>query len=143
MVKILIILINNLPEKLFKLELGKKFSQPLDNLPVSLRVLIFDESCKFDHPLDNLSNSLVALEISGIFNKSIGNLPDSIEILRLNIKIIMKIAKLSKKLKNIYFGLGFTNSSQINFYSLKNLETISFNPYCQYDKPIKNLPNSV
>jgi hypothetical protein len=155
--------VNNLPEKLFKLELGKKFSQPLDNLPVSLRVLLFDESSEFDHPLDylpnglailkighkynlgldNLPNSLVALEIFGNFSKSLNNLPDSIEILRLNIKMNMKIAKLPKKLKNIYFGLGFTNSFQINFSSLEDLETIRFNPYCQYNKPIKNLPNSV
>ena len=153
--------INNLPIKLFKLELGKFFNNPIDNLPISLRVLKFDDSSKFNHPLDNLPNgikllkigyefnnpidnlpnTLIAIEIIGKFNKSLNNLPDSIEMLHLDVKINDKIVKLPQKLDYIYFALIFNNPNQINFPS--NIKTIKFHPYCQYDKPIKNLPNSI
>jgi hypothetical protein len=155
--------INNLPPKLFRLELGKYFSHPVDNLPNNLKILKFDNSSEFINPLDNLPNSLtilkigyeynlgldnlpnslVALEISGKFNKPINNLPDSIEILHLDIKTNEKIIKLPQKLTHIYFGLSFCNLNQINFSSLINLKNIQYHSYCNYNKPIKNLPDSI
>lgn len=153
--------IPNLPSKLFKLELGKKFNQPVNNLPIDLRVLKFDISSDFINSLDNLPNglkilrigynynleldnlpnSLVYLEIIGKFNKSLNNLPDSIEILLLDVKINEKIEKLPTNLDYVYFALTFNNQNQIFFPP--NIKTIQFHSYCEYDKPIKNLPNSI
>lgn len=153
--------INNLPPKLFKLQIGKYFNYPIDNLPINLKILNFDNESKFTHlldnlpnglkilkigyeynlELDNLPNSLIALEINGKFNKSLNNLPNSIEILHIDSVIKSKINKLPGNLEFIYFGLTFNNQDQISFPS--NLKIIQFNPYCNYDKPIKTLPKNL
>ncbi len=108
--------VDNLPNRIIKLEFGYNFNQTIDNLPNSLKYLILGN--EFNQKIDNLPNSLEYLKLGNNFNQTIDNLPNSLK----------------------YLILGKDFNQTIN--NLPNfIESISFDNH--YTLPLSNLPDNL
>ena len=112
--------LSNLPN-LTKLVLSHEFNQPLDELPLSLKILVL--GVKFSQPLDNLPNELDELILSNHYNESIDNIPDSITYLYIGIFFKQPIKRLPQKLNrlSIYFGYKYLDDLQ-NLTNISNIK---------------------
>jgi hypothetical protein len=103
-------LIDNLNNNLIEIEFGTKFNIELNNLPNSIKKLNF-ESCDYVEDLNVYNGEFERDYIKNhLFNKSIDNLPDSIETLRLPHNYIIKTQKIPKNLKKIYSNEKYFNN---------------------------------
>eukprot|EP01112_Ceratiomyxa_fruticulosa_P021889 TRINITY_DN7857_c0_g1_i1.p1 TRINITY_DN7857_c0_g1~~TRINITY_DN7857_c0_g1_i1.p1 ORF type:complete len:310 (-),score=43.77 TRINITY_DN7857_c0_g1_i1:173-1102(-) len=94
-------LIDKLPLKLQRLELGKLYNQPLQNLPNTLTHLIFSEGSIFNMPIERgvLPQSLVFLSMSASFDYPIsGVLPTNLRTLKLGLNFNSRIYELPPQL---------------------------------------------
>lgn len=119
--------LNNLPNKLKVLSMIEiTYNLPLDNLPSSLEKLIYHSFYEYNHNLDNLPSNLNFLEIFLSPSKNLNcinltplndvnvynNLPDNLEVLKLQKYGGLEINKYPKKLKT--FELYTPKKYQIN-----------------------------
>jgi hypothetical protein len=95
------------PDTLIKLELGKTFNKPIDNLPESLRELVIGKN--YNLPIENLPTGLVSLKFSedSIFNQSINFLPESLKILVLGKDYNMTIDSLPNGLEKLIISRSY------------------------------------
>ena len=140
------------PSNLTHLTLGKKFNQPIDNLPKSLKYLIFDNrdgdyqpidnrDCDFNQPIDNLPNSITNIILSKLFNQPIDNLPKSLKYLIFdNIygDFNQPIDNLPNSITHLTFSRKFNCPVDNLPNSLINLQTGYY-----FNYPLDNLPNSL
>jgi hypothetical protein len=112
------------PKKLKHISFGREFNAPWNNgvLPDSIVTISFHERCKFNFDVDCscLPSNLRKISFGHMFNKSIDELPDTVEVLFFcqNSKFNKVIKKFPSSLRELYLG-------------------------DNYDKPLVNLPNSV
>ena len=94
---------------------------------------------KFNQPIDNLPNSLIILKISNSFNQLINNLPNSLEKLEYDSWFNNPIEKLPLKLKYLNLMNSKFNSDIIWNESNNLIEKLILSS--SYDKKIPYLPN--
>jgi hypothetical protein len=112
---------DNLPPKLSRIYFDEYFDKNVDNLPISLTVIKFGNrfdknicsfSCNlkeihfgkyFNKNIDDLPYSLeiIIFSVSGLFDKSLNNLPDNIRIISLPSIYNLIINKFPKNIKKI------------------------------------------
>ena len=146
------------PSNLTHLTLGKKFNQPIDNLPKSLKYLIFDNrdgdyqpidnrDCDFNQPIDNLPNSITHLTFSRKFNCPVDNLPNSLINLQTGYYFNYPLDNLPNSLKHLTIGDNCDWGGSKYNYPLDNLpnsiEYLGFTNYSCFDKTLMNLPKSL
>lgn len=78
-------IIENLPDSIEELELGENFDLELNNLPTSLKKIIFDKRSRYNKELNNLPYSIEYLYLPHRYNKKIINIPNNLKIIYLNL----------------------------------------------------------
>ena len=68
-------IIENLPNSIEELEFGYDFDLELDNLPSSIKKIIFNKHCCYTKSLNNLPNSISLLILPEKYNLKIANIP--------------------------------------------------------------------
>ena len=98
--------IDNLPNSIthIKFVWDSAFNQPLDNLPMSLKSLVFNGKSKFNYPLDNLPEFLEHLETGSSFNHPIDNLPSSLITIKFGNNLNQSVNNIPRTVKNIFFN---------------------------------------
>ena len=76
-------IINYLPNSLEELILTHDFDLELNNLPNSIKIIIFF-GFNYNKELNNLPNSLEYLELPYEYNKKISNIPKSLKTIKCN-----------------------------------------------------------
>lgn len=154
--------VENLPNSIKKIVFSYNFNQSVDYLPDSVEELVL--SCSFNHSIDNLPNSLKILKLGNHFKKSIRilpnnlkelyvveptsieNLPDTIEILEIEInKLIFSIKKFPKMLKQLKFKIcfGYYNVSENKkvLTGIKKIFESEHNSYYSSNSKLSGLVN--
>ncbi len=114
------------------------FSQPVNNLPPTLKKLYFHSSSKFNQSIDNLPEGLVSLYLGSDFDKTIDYLPNSLEILYINSTSKLNFNNLPNSIKEIYLD---DKSENIELeYIPESVKKITL-----YDnnKNLSSLPNNI
>lgn len=73
-----------LPDNLEEIKFSDGFNSPINNLPPNLKTLTFNLYSTFSQPLDNLPISLEKISLGNDFYNSLDYLPDSLNILELS-----------------------------------------------------------
>jgi len=71
-------IVNYLSDNIEEIELGKYFNLELDNLPSSIKKIIFDEYSKYNKELNCLPSGLSILKLTFNYDKQIQNRPKSL-----------------------------------------------------------------
>ena len=107
--------VDNLPITLSHLIFGENFNQNVDSLPNSLTHISFN--LYFNQPVDNLPNSLIKIKfynhINCPYTHEINCLPDSIEIIILDVDYCLPIDKFPENLKIILCSASFIKNNKI------------------------------
>lgn len=85
------------PRELEIIDMGDRYSFPLDNFGPNLKKLILPR--RFNFPLENLPIGLKYLKLGNDFNQSLDFLPDTLEVLILGIAFYESLANLPSSLK--------------------------------------------
>ena len=114
------------PDKLIKLEFGKLFNKPVNNLPSGLKHLVFGNS--FNQPVDNLPTGLISLKFNqeSCFTQSVGFLPESLKLLVLGKNYNLPIDSLPSGLETLVLHQNYTKS-------LNCLSTLHQLTYLEYE----------
>ncbi len=109
--------LDNLPNKLVRLNIDTGYDLPIDNLPNSLKYLTIKD--KFNQIVDNLPDSLEYLNLGDDFNQPINNLPSSLKVLFLG-------KKFNQPINNLPVGLKKLQIDNICDYPIQNLPNLEF-----------------
>jgi len=71
-------IIEHLPDTIQELELSKRFNLELDNLPSSIKKIIFDKYSPYNKKLNCLPNGLTILKLPTHYKHRIQNIPGGI-----------------------------------------------------------------
>lgn len=74
-------LIENLPNCIEELVLDFNFDMELNNIPTSIRKIIFNRYSKYNRELNCLPNSVVFLQLPETYYKKISHLPSELKII--------------------------------------------------------------
>lgn len=110
--------ITGIPSNIIKLVFGRKFNQPLGDLPNSIKEIDMSKSNQFNYSLDNLPSNLLILKLSLNYSEPLNNLPESLEYLELG-------SEYNKPLENLPSGLKTLRMSG------------------RFNQPLRNLPNQL
>lgn len=94
--------LDNLPNNIKCLYIGKNFNQSLDNLPNEVISIIFHKGSIFDKPLDFLPLGLKALHLGLFYNCPLDNLPENLEEFSVPYHFTHSMINFPKNLKRIY-----------------------------------------
>jgi hypothetical protein len=72
-------IINNLSDNIEELELGRNFNLELNDLPSSIKKIIFHNQSKYDKPLNNLPKNVELLELPDEYKIPIINIPQELK----------------------------------------------------------------
>jgi hypothetical protein len=68
-----------LPDSIEEIEFGYKFNLELNNLPSSIKKIIFDENSNYNKELNCLPNGLEELELPEKYDLPIKNIPNGLK----------------------------------------------------------------
>lgn len=136
------------PKKLKHISFGREFNAPWNKgvLPDSIVTISFHERCKFNFDVDRscLPSNLRKISFGHMFNKSIDDLPDTVEVLFFcqNSKFNKVIKKFPSSLRELYLGddynrplVNLPDSVEILHFSIKS----RFNLEIQYPINLKKI----
>ncbi len=126
--------LDNLPNKLIRLNIEFGYNLPIENLPNSLKYLSIKKY--FNQIVDNLPDGLEYLNLGDDFNQPINNLPSSLKILILGRSFCQTINNLPNGLKK----LEINNIYKQHIQNLPNLEDLQL--FCHIDLKI-DLPETL
>ncbi len=93
--------INKYPDNLVKIYYGSNYNKPIDNLPDSVREIIFQKHSRFNKKIKKLPNSLVKLVLGEKFYYPLCKLPNSVNTIIIYNKHYKFVKNLIKKYPNI------------------------------------------
>ena len=94
-------IIDSLPNSIVELKLGYSFNLQMDNLPTSIKKLVFYKNCKCDLTYSYLCAEELLLNGNGGYSMDLNCLPDFIEELQLNKTYTKRILKIPLNLKKL------------------------------------------
>lgn len=116
--------VDNLPKKLIHLTFGYKFNQPLNNLPDTLLYLCFINDngkyasySEFNQPLDNLPNSIIHLYLPDTYNIELCNLPNSLKIINFGGFYDKSINNLPDDIEELFFQYKILRTDDGKYYN--------------------------